>query len=71
MATDLGTGFWTQRIHPRARVMIDPDSVQVRYHRYDGLPIADVVAALLGRLPPASRRCRPIDDEPAPRTRPG
>ena len=49
--TDLGTGFWTQRIDPRARVMIDPDGVQVRYHRYDGLPIAEVVAALLERLP--------------------
>jgi indolepyruvate decarboxylase len=32
--TDLGTGFWTQRIDPKARVMIDPDSVQVRYHHY-------------------------------------
>jgi indolepyruvate decarboxylase len=33
--------------------MIDPDGVQVRYHRYDGVPIGDVVAALLERLPAA------------------
>jgi indolepyruvate decarboxylase len=50
--TDLGTGFWTQRIDPKARVMIDPDSVQVRYHRYDGLPMTRVVATLLERLKP-------------------
>ena len=55
VATDLGTGFWTQRIDPQARVMIDPDSVQVRYHRYDGVPIAEVVAALLERLPASER----------------
>jgi indolepyruvate decarboxylase len=48
--TDLGTGFWTQRIDPKARVMIDPDSVQIRYHHYDGLPIKRVVATLLERL---------------------
>jgi indolepyruvate decarboxylase len=59
MLTDLGTGFWTQRIDPKARVMIDPDHVQVRYHRYDGLPITQVVSALLDRLPPS--------DRPAPR----
>jgi indolepyruvate decarboxylase len=59
MLTDLGTGFWTQRIDPKARVMIDPDHVQVRYHRYDELPITQVVSALLDRLPPS--------DRPAPR----
>jgi indolepyruvate decarboxylase len=59
LLTDLGTGFWTQRIDPRARVMIDPDCVQVRYHRYDGLPMRSVVAALLNRLPYSNR--------PAPR----
>ena len=68
VATDLGTGFWTQRIHPRARVMIDPDSVQVRYHRYDGVPIADVVAALLERLPASDRPLPPLDAT-APRAR--
>ncbi len=55
VATDLGTGFWTQHIDPRARVMIELDSVQVRYHRYDGVPIVNVVAALLERLPAARR----------------
>ena len=55
MATDLGTGFWTQRIHPAARVMIDTDCVRVRHHRYDGVPIVNVVAALLERLPAGDR----------------
>jgi TPP-dependent 2-oxoacid decarboxylase len=55
LLTDLGTGFWTQRIDPKARVMIDPDSVQVKYHHYDGLPMARVVAALRERLVPAVR----------------
>jgi indolepyruvate decarboxylase len=62
--TDLGTGFWTQRIDPKARVMIDPDSVQVRYHHYEGLPMTRVVATLLERLAPASRPI--IEDVPAP-----
>jgi indolepyruvate decarboxylase len=35
--------------------MIDPDSVQVRYHLYDGLPMSRVVAKLLERLAPATR----------------
>jgi indolepyruvate decarboxylase len=39
--------------------MIDPDSVQIRYHRYDGLPMTRVVATLLERLP--------YSDRPAPR----
>jgi indolepyruvate decarboxylase len=53
--TDLGTGFWTQRIDPKARVMIDPDSVQVRYHHYDGLPMTRVVETLLERFKPRKR----------------
>jgi indolepyruvate decarboxylase len=53
--TDLGTGFWTQRIIPSARVMIDPDSVQVKYHHYDGLPMTRVVAELLKRVPERAR----------------
>lgn len=59
MLTDLGTGFWTQRIDQKALIMIDPDHVQVKYHRYDGLPITQVVTALLHRLPHSER--------PAPR----
>ena len=55
MLTDLGTGFWTQRIDPRARIMIDPDHVHVKYHHYDKLPITQVVTALLDRLPPSER----------------
>jgi indolepyruvate decarboxylase len=57
--TDLGTGFWTERIKPGSRILIDPDSVRVRYHRYDGLTISQVVEALLARLP--------AGDRPAPR----
>jgi len=57
--TDLGTGFWTQRIDPKARIMIDPDCVGVRYHHYDGLSMTHVVAALLERVPQSVR--------PAPR----
>ena len=55
LATDLGTGFWTQRIRPTARILIDPESVQVRFHRYDGLRMTEVVAALVDRLPPSGR----------------
>jgi indolepyruvate decarboxylase len=65
VATDLGTGFWTQRISPKARVMIEPAGVQVRFHRYDGLPMAEMVAALLDRLPPGDRT-PPRFDQPAP-----
>jgi len=52
VSTDLSTGFWTERIDPRARIMIDPDGVQVCYHRYAGLPITQVVAALLEHVAP-------------------
>ncbi len=65
VATDLGTGFWTQRIHPSARVMVDAESVQVRYHRYDGVPIIDVVTAMVERLP-AGDRPVPHPEYPAP-----
>jgi indolepyruvate decarboxylase len=53
--TDLGTGFWTERINPKARILIDPDSVRVRFHRYDGLAIRQVVEALVERLPASDR----------------
>jgi indolepyruvate decarboxylase len=53
--TDLGTGFGTDRIKPSARILIDPDGVRVRFHRYDGLPITPVVRALLDRLPACDR----------------
>jgi indolepyruvate decarboxylase len=55
METDLGTGFWTQRISPTARIMIDTDEVRVRFHRYEGLRMTEVVAALLDRLPALER----------------
>jgi indolepyruvate decarboxylase len=53
--TDLGTGFWTERINPKARILIDPDGVRVRFHRYDGLAIRQVVEALVERLPASDR----------------
>jgi len=53
--TDLGTGFWTERINPKSRILIDPDGVRVRFHRYDGLAIRQVVEALVDRLPASDR----------------
>ena len=53
--TDLGTGFWTERINPKSRILIDPDGVRVRFHRYDGLAIRQVVEALVDRLSASDR----------------
>jgi indolepyruvate decarboxylase len=60
--TDIGTGFGTEGIRPSARILVDPDEVRVRFHRYDGLPIAEVVEAL-ERLPASDR---PIPTFPTP-----
>ena len=60
--TDLGTGFWTQRIDPKARVMVNADSVQIRYHHFNGLPMTRVVATLLERLKPNKRPAPPFDN---------
>ena len=27
--TDLGTGFWTERLNPKSRILIDPDGARV------------------------------------------
>ena len=62
--TDLGTGFWTQRIDPRSRILVDPDGVRVRFHRYDGLPIRQVVGALLDRLPASDRASARVREQP-------
>jgi indolepyruvate decarboxylase len=70
LATDLGTGFWTQHIDPKARVMVEPDGVQVRYHRFEGLPMTDVVAALLDRLPAGDRQPPRFDGPGAGDARP-
>lgn len=64
--TDLGTGFWTERINPGTRILIDPDSVRVRYHRYDGLSISQVVDALLERLPASHRPAPRFDSSSSP-----
>ena len=79
--TDLGTGFWTDLINPKARILIDPDGVRVRFHRYDGLAIRQVVEALLDRLPASDRPIpllagssvppHPAEDDESPALRPG
>jgi indolepyruvate decarboxylase len=71
--TDLGTGFWTGRIKPESRILIDPDGVRVRYHKYDGLAIGQVVQALLDRLPVSDRPVPQCACAPAitPETRTG
>jgi len=53
--TDLGTDFWTECINPKSRILIDPDGVRVRFHRYDGLAIRQVVEALVDRLSASDR----------------
>ena len=35
--------------------MIEPEACRCGYHRYHDLPMTDVVAALLDRLPPSDR----------------
>jgi indolepyruvate decarboxylase len=66
--TDLGTGFLTERINPKARILVDPESVRVRFHRYDGLSISQVVEALLERLPSSTRGIPRFDSsgDPSP-----
>jgi indolepyruvate decarboxylase len=64
--TDLGTGFWTERINPRTRILIDPDGVRVRFHHYDGLAITQVVEALLERLPASDRPVPCFDGSSTP-----
>jgi len=53
--TDTSTGFWTQRIDPGSMISIEGDSVRVRFHHYDDLPMRRVVQSLLETLPPAER----------------
>ena len=48
--TDLGSGFWTECINPKSRILIDPEGVRVRFHRYDGLAIRQSVVAVVDRL---------------------
>lgn len=55
LLTDLGTGFWTQRINPAARIMIGHDRVEVRHHAYDDLPLPRVVIALLEKARSSNR----------------
>ena len=56
---DTNTGFWTDRIDPATLIAAEPDSLRVRHHRYDRVPIARVVDALAeprARRPPARSR---------------
>ena len=68
--TDLGTGFWTERINPKLRILIEPDGVRVRFHRYDGLAIREVVEALLARLPASDRPISRFSVSPTPKIPP-
>ncbi len=68
--TDLGTGFWTERINPKSRILIEPDGVRVGFHRYDGLAIRQVVEALLERLPASTRPIPLFNGSPLPRIHP-
>ncbi len=61
---DTNTGFWTDRIDPNALIAAEPDTLRVRYHRFDRMPIARVVAALAA-LEPDDRRPTPRFDHPA------
>ncbi len=61
---DTNTGFWTDRIDPSTLIAAEPDTLRVRYHRYDHLPIDRVVAALAG-LEPDTRRTAPRFNHPA------
>ena len=54
--TDLGTGFWTECIKPKSRILIDPDGVRVRFHRYDGLANRQSDVAVVDRLPASEER---------------
>ncbi len=59
LATDLGTGFWTQPIAHDSRIMISADRTEVRHHVYEDVSIVGMVQALLSDLAPS--------DRPAPR----
>lgn len=48
--TDTSTGFWTEKIDPTALIDVQPETVSVRYHRFEGLPIGRVVDGLLEGL---------------------
>ena len=60
---DTNTGFWTDRIDPNTLIAAEPDTLRVRYHRFDRMPIDRVVAAL-AQLPSDDRRPVPRFDHP-------
>jgi indolepyruvate decarboxylase len=66
---DTNTGFWTDRIDPSTLIAAEQDTLRVRYHRYDHVPIDRVVGALL-ELEPETRRPIPrfehLREEPSP-----
>jgi indolepyruvate decarboxylase len=61
---DVNTGFYTERINPAGRVEIDAETVHIRFHRYDGLPMAEVVQAMVERIPPPRQRALPGHSAP-------
>jgi indolepyruvate decarboxylase len=48
--TDTSTGFWTEKIAPDALIDVQPEAVNVRYHRFDNLPIRRLVSGVLDRV---------------------
>jgi TPP-dependent 2-oxoacid decarboxylase len=68
--TDLGTGFWTEKIKIGSRILVEPEGVRVRHHRFERLPIGAVVSALLQRLPPSQRAVPSFRHEPQEATPP-
>ena len=53
--TDLGTGFWTERINPKSRILIDPDERARAVSPLRRTGDRQVVEALLDRLPASDR----------------
>lgn len=53
--SDVNTGFWTANLDEDRRIDFGEQSVRVRHHRFDGLPINAIVEALAARSPVRTR----------------
>ncbi len=67
---DTNTGFWTDRIDPNTLISAETDTLRVRHHRYDRVPLARVVDALAGLLDnpdrPGLRFVHEVEPAPTP-----
>ena len=61
---DTNTGFWTDRIDPAALIAAEPDSLRIRHHKYDRVPIDRVVEALADLDPVADWEIPRFDPVP-------